>query len=51
VVLKGSTRSRWGSAARQVAHVDYGLERYSVREGTGNPRGKPYAEAMKEAAP
>jgi uncharacterized membrane-anchored protein len=21
-------------------HVEYGLERYYVREGTGNPRGK-----------
>ena len=73
VVLKGRSRTWWNGAAQNTLHVDYGLERYYVREGTGNPRGKltvqaavpgsgqarikavfvdgkPYTEAMKEAA-
>ncbi len=37
VVLKG--QSRYGRATNSV-HVKYGLERYYVREGTGNPSGK-----------
>jgi len=40
VVLKGLTRTWWTGNARTNAHLDYGLERYYVREGTGNPRGK-----------
>jgi uncharacterized membrane-anchored protein len=40
VVLKGRTRTWWGGNARTTPHLDYGLERYYVREGTGNPRGK-----------
>jgi uncharacterized membrane-anchored protein len=39
VVLKGHSRSWWNNAAGTV-HLEYGLERYYVREGTGNPRGK-----------
>ena len=35
VVLKGKLQYGWG-----VARVEYGLERFYVREGTGNPRGK-----------
>lgn len=40
VVLKGHTRSWWNRAAQNTVHLEYGLERYYVREGTGNPRGK-----------
>jgi uncharacterized membrane-anchored protein len=40
VMLKGHSRAWWNSAARQTVHLEYGLERYYVREGTGNPRGK-----------
>ena len=40
VVLKGQSRSWWNSAAQRSVHLEYGLERYYVREGTGNPRGK-----------
>jgi uncharacterized membrane-anchored protein len=40
VVLKGHSRSWWNNAAQTTQHLDYGLERYYVREGTGNPRGK-----------
>ncbi len=31
---------RWWGAQTNSAHVEYGLERYYVSEGTGNPRGK-----------
>lgn len=44
VVLKGHSRSWWNHAAR-TAHLEYGLERYYVREGTGNPRGKMTVQA------
>ena len=37
---KGHSRSWWNSAAQNTVHLEYGLERYYVREGTGNPRGK-----------
>lgn len=40
VVLKGHSRSWWNGAAQNTVHLEYGLERYYVREGTGNPRGK-----------
>ena len=39
VVLKGHKRA-WGDAAASTVRIEYGLERYYVREGTGNPRGK-----------
>ena len=37
IVIVGSRRSAWGETA---VTVDYGLERYYVAEGTGNPMGK-----------
>jgi uncharacterized membrane-anchored protein len=40
VVLKGRCQSWWNHSAGSKVHVAYGLERYYVREGTGNPRGK-----------
>jgi uncharacterized membrane-anchored protein len=41
VVLKGKAEHGWWSSdARSQVRVVYGLERYYVREGTGNPRGK-----------
>ena len=39
VMLKGRAEFRWGPSPSTV-RVLYGLERYYVREGTGNPRGK-----------
>jgi len=41
-VLRGTVPATWSTAGRERAevHVEYGLERYYVREGTGNPRGK-----------
>lgn len=37
VILRGTTQAWWNQTAVRVA---YGLERYYVREGAGNPRGK-----------
>ena len=37
VVIRGRAQSWWND--RNV-HLEYGLERYYVREGNGNPRGK-----------
>ncbi|HTH50245.1 MAG TPA: GDYXXLXY domain-containing protein [Candidatus Limnocylindria bacterium] len=42
VVLRGKTA--W--AVRDSVQVEYGLERYYVREGTGNPRGKLTVKAV-----
>jgi uncharacterized membrane-anchored protein len=39
VILQGEVTSGWASRPNAV-RVSYGLERYYVREGTGNPRGK-----------
>src|SRR5262245_42280129 len=39
VVLKGRSEYWWRPDQKAV-HIEYGLERYYVREGTGNPRGK-----------
>ncbi len=38
VVLRGDSAGWWG--ATNSIHVAYGLERYYVHEGTGNPDGK-----------
>ncbi|MCX6896611.1 MAG: GDYXXLXY domain-containing protein [Verrucomicrobia bacterium] len=38
VLVQGKSRYWWG--ATNSVRVEYGLERYYVREGTGNPRGK-----------
>lgn len=45
VVLMGKSRDGWGAPFQSRSQpaavtVDYGLERYYVGEGTGNPRGK-----------
>ena len=41
IILKGRHDSRrWWSPQQNSIHLEYGLERYYVREGTGNPRGK-----------
>lgn len=45
VVLKGHSCSWWNRAAQDTVHLEYGLERYYVREGTGNPRGKMTVQA------
>ena len=73
VVLSGKCTYAWWNATNSI-HVGYGIERYYVAEGTGNPQGKltaravvpasgcaklqqvfldgkPYEQAMKDAAP
>lgn len=42
VILRGTTQAWWNQSS---AHVAYGLERYYVREGAGNPRGKVTVQA------
>ena len=51
VLLKAEANGWSGgrNAAREV-QVEYGLERYYVREGTGNPRGKITVEAVVPAS-
>ncbi len=41
-VLRGKSETSWSwsSASPDHLRVEYGLERFYVREGTGNPRGK-----------
>jgi uncharacterized membrane-anchored protein len=46
-------KSRWWSGGQNRAGevgVEYGLERYYVREGTGNPRGKLTVQAVVPAS-
>ena len=38
VLMQGQSRHWWGG--NSSARVEYGLERYYVSEGTGNPQGK-----------
>ena len=50
VLLRGETANRWWSATNSV-HVEYGIERYYVAEGTGNPpRGKLTARVVVPAS-
>jgi uncharacterized membrane-anchored protein len=49
VLLQG--RSTWQSwQATNAIHVEYGLERFFVREGTGNPNGKLTVQAVVPAS-
>ena len=50
VVLKGATGWFWGGPQAGRVHVEYGLERYYVREGTGNPAGKLTVRAVATAS-
>jgi uncharacterized membrane-anchored protein len=40
VLLLGVSRHSWNDTRQQTTRVEYGLERYYVSEGTGNPTGK-----------
>jgi len=40
VLLKGVSRYGWNGTRGLTTRVEYGLERYYVSEGTGNPTGK-----------
>lgn len=50
VVLKGRSHSWWNGAQQGTVHLEYGLEQYYVREGTGNPRGKLTVQAVVPAS-
>jgi uncharacterized membrane-anchored protein len=45
VLLKARKDGWWWSQSNTV-HVEYGLEKYFVREGTGNPRGTLTVQAV-----
>ena len=50
VLLKGkSTWPRWNASTNPI-HVEYGLERFYVAEGTGNPAGKLTAQVVVPAS-
>jgi uncharacterized membrane-anchored protein len=50
VLLKGKyAGGRWNSPTNSV-HVEYGIERFYVAEGTGNPTGKLTAQVMVPAS-
>ncbi len=50
VLLKGrSAWPRWNAATNSI-HIEYGLERFYVAEGTGNPTGKLTAQAVVPAS-
>jgi uncharacterized membrane-anchored protein len=49
VLLKGKSAWRWWNATNSI-HVEYGLERYYVAEGTGNPTGKLTAQVVVPAS-
>jgi uncharacterized membrane-anchored protein len=50
VLLKGkSTWPRWNASTNSI-HVEYGLERFYVAEGTGNPAGKLTAQVVVSAS-
>jgi uncharacterized membrane-anchored protein len=49
VLLQGEIANRWWNTTNSV-HVEYGIERYYVAEGTGNLRGKLTARAVVPAS-
>jgi len=49
VLLKGESANRWWNATNSV-HITYGIERYYVAEGTGNPAGKLTVQAVVPAS-
>jgi len=50
VLLKGRTTwPRWNASTNSI-HIEYGLERFYVAEGTGNPTGKLTAQVVVPAS-
>ena len=45
LMIQGKVRRSWSDGSNPMVQVDYGLERFYVREGTGNPTGKLTVEA------
>ncbi len=51
VLLRGkSSYGWWGRNTTNTVHVEYGLERFYVAEGTGNPTGKLTAQVVVSAS-
>ena len=50
VLLKGKSAYHWWNSPTNSIHVEYGLERYYVAEGTGNPTGKLTAQVVVPAS-
>jgi uncharacterized membrane-anchored protein len=40
IMLHGKVQTRWNGPGSSNVRIEYGLERFYVREGTGNPQGK-----------
>ena len=49
-VLLNANRTWGGGSGTNAVHLEYGLERYYVREGSGNPRGKLTVQAVVPAS-
>jgi uncharacterized membrane-anchored protein len=49
VVLSGKSTYAWWNATNSI-HVEYGIERYYIAEGTGNPSGKLTARGIVPAS-
>jgi uncharacterized membrane-anchored protein len=49
VVMSGKSTYAWWNTTNSI-HVEYGIERYYVAEGTGNPHGKLTARAVVPAS-
>ena len=45
VLLRGKTAWSWRNSSNSI-HVEYGIEKYFVAEGTGNPHGKLTAQVV-----
>jgi len=46
VLLRGKNSYWWWGRNINTVHIQYGIERYYVAEGTGNPRGKLTVQAV-----
>jgi uncharacterized membrane-anchored protein len=49
LVVKGRSTWAWWNRTNAI-HVEYGMEKYFVREGTGSPRGKLTVQAVVPAS-
>jgi len=49
VLLRGKSANSWRNTTNSI-HVEYGLEKYFVAEGTGNPGGKLVVQAVVPAS-
>ena len=50
VLLQGKSAGSWRNQSTNAVHVEYGIERFYVAEGTGNPSGKLTAQVVVPAS-